>query len=58
MYDILEFLRDVLDCPNISDLRTKRYNKKAKLIFEHLDLNRFSLNQIQDAKEYIYTKIL
>jgi hypothetical protein len=55
--DILEFLKYIFDCMYISDLRTEPYNERAKHVLDKLDLNKYSLNQIIDAIEYIYTKI-
>lgn len=55
--DILEFLKYILDCTYISDLRIEPYNTKVKLLLNKLDLRKYSSNQIIDAIEYIYTKI-
>lgn len=53
-YDLLEFLKYILGCEYISDLKTEPYKTKVKMLFEHLDLNYFSLNQIKDAINYIF----
>lgn len=53
--ELLEFLKYILDCEYISDLTTKPYNRKARLLLNRLDLNRYyNPNQIKDAFEYIY----
>ena len=53
--DLLEFLQHALNCTYISDLHTKQYNKRAKLILEKIDIRNYSLNQIRDAIEYVYS---
>lgn len=53
--DLLEFLQHALGCTYISDLHTEQYNEHAKLILEKIDIRNFSLNQIRDAIEYIYS---
>ena len=53
--DLLEFLQYALSCTYISDLKTEQYNKRAKLILEKIDIRNFSMNQIRDAIEYIYS---
>lgn len=55
--DIFDFLKYILDCTYISDLRTQPYNTKAKLILERLYFNDYSVNDIRDAFEYLYTNI-
>jgi hypothetical protein len=55
--ELLEFLKYVLGCMQISDLRKEPYNTKAKAVFERLDLTHFSLTQIRDTTEYLYTEI-
>ena len=57
MSDLLEFLKYVLGCTYISDLRKEPYNTRAKAFFEKLDLTYFSLTQIRDTTEYLYTEI-
>ena len=54
--DMLEFLKYILGCMYISDLRIEPYNEKVRLLFTKLDLREYSLNQIIDAIEYIYTE--
>lgn len=54
--DLLDYLRSIVGCEYISDLRTTLYNSKAKILFEHLDLNYYPLNQIKDAIIYIYAE--
>lgn len=57
MSDLLEFLKYVLGCTYISDLRTEPYNTRAKAFFEKLDLTYFSLTKIKDATEYLNNKV-
>lgn len=54
--DLLEFLKYILGCTYISDLKNETYNSKAKLIFEKMDLEEYSFEQIKDAYKYIYNK--
>ena len=53
--DLLEFLKYTFGCTYISDLRIEPYNNKSKILLEKLDLGCYSLNQIRDAIEYIYS---
>lgn len=55
-FDLLEFLKYILGCTYISDLRTEPYNSKARLILQQLNLKYYTLNQVKDAIEYIYFK--
>ena len=52
--DLLEFLRYILGCTYISDLRTDPYNTKARLILKFLNFKKYPISQIQDAFEYLY----
>ena len=54
--ELLEFLKYILGCTYVSDLRVEPYNTRAKLVFERLDLNYYSLKQIRDAIEYLDIK--
>ena len=54
--DLLEFLKYILGCTYISDLRTGAYNVKAKLILNFLNLKKYPINQVEDAFEYIYNE--
>ena len=54
--DLLEFLKYILGCTYISDLRNDSYNTKAKLLFKQLKLKKYSLKQIKDAFDYIYSE--
>lgn len=54
--DLLDFIKYVLGCECMSDLQTHPYNNRAKLILDKLDLREYSLHQIRDAVEYIYSK--
>lgn len=53
--DLFEFLKYILGCTYISDLRIEPYNTKAKLIFKLLNFEKYSSNQIEDIFKYIYT---
>ncbi len=53
--DLFEFLKYILGCTYISDLRTKPYNDRAKSILKLLNLNKYPLNQVEEAFEYICT---
>lgn len=55
--ELLEFLKYILGCTYISDLKTEPYNTKAKLILKQLNLKKYSFNQVKDAFEYL-NKIL
>ena len=54
--DLFEFLKYVLDCDYISDLRTEPYNNRARLILDRLDLTSYSQHVIKDITEYINNK--
>lgn len=51
--DLLDFLKYILDCECISDLKTEPYNTKAKLILDKMDYRHYSLNSIKHAIEYV-----
>jgi hypothetical protein len=53
--NLLEFLRDILDCTYISDLKFEPFNSKAKLLLSRLNLDDYTLHQVDDALKYIYT---
>lgn len=53
--DLLEFLKYILGCTYISDLRTEAYNVKAKLMLKFLNLKKYPINQIEDTFEYLYS---
>lgn len=55
--DLLEFLKYVLGCAYISDLKTKTYKDKAKRILNQLESNEYSFKEIQDALNYINTTL-
>jgi hypothetical protein len=52
--NLLEFLKYILGCTYISDLRFEPYNTKAKLILQFLNRKEYSISQIKDALEYLY----
>lgn len=52
--DLLTFIQFIMGCEYISDLRTEPYNVKAKLLLKQLNLNNYSLKQVEDAFKYIY----
>jgi hypothetical protein len=51
--ELLEFLRYIIGCKNISDLRIEFYNERAKALFDKLNLANYSLTQIEDAIRYL-----
>ena len=53
---LLDLLQFTLGCDYLSDLKIEPYNKKAKIIFENLDLTKFSLSNVKDAILYLYSK--
>lgn len=55
-FDLLDFLKYILGCTYISDLRTSPYNDRAKLLLKFLKLNKFPPEQVRDAFEYLYNK--
>ena len=55
--DLLEFLKYIIGCDYISDLKTKNYNVRAKEILNQLASSEYSLNQIQNALNYIDTTL-
>lgn len=54
--DLLEFLKYILSCTYISDLKFEPYNDKAKTTLGELNLQKYSLKQLKDVFEYIYNK--
>ena len=54
--DLFAFLKYILGCTYISDLKIEPYNTKAKLILNRLNLKKCSLNQLKDIFEYLYGK--
>lgn len=53
---LLEFIREVLGCKYISDLRQEPFNNRAKLLWSKLDLSHYSLYEICDASKYLFQK--
>ena len=51
--ELLEFLKYILGCTYISDLKTDPYNDRAKLLLKQLNLDKYSMNQIEDTFEYL-----
>ena len=56
--DLFEFLKYILGCTYISDLKVNPYRDKAKLILSKLNLNNFSFKQLLDVVQYIQSKQL
>ena len=54
--DLFEFLKYILGCTYISDLRIEPYNTKAKLLLSKFDLRKHSLNHVKDVFQYITNK--
>ena len=52
--DLFEFLKYVLGCTYVSDLKTEPYNTRAKLILKLINTNRYSDKQVEDIVNYIY----
>ena len=52
--NLLEFLKYILGCTYISDLKNEPYITKAKLILKFLNLKKYSIDQIRDTFEYLY----
>ena len=52
--DLFEFLKYILGCTYISDLRIELYNTRAKLILKLINTNRHSDKQVEDTVDYIY----
>jgi hypothetical protein len=52
--DIFEFLKYILGCEYISDLKFEPYNTKAKIILKFLNLKKYPKNQIRDIFKYLY----
>lgn len=50
--DLLDFLKYILDCTYISDLRRKPYTNKVKLLLKYLNLKKFSSKEVEDALDY------
>ena len=50
--DLLDFLKYILDCTYISDLRRNPYINKVKLLLEYLNLKKFSSKEVEDALDY------
>lgn len=53
-FDLLEFLKYILGCTYISDLRTEPYNTKAKIVLKFLNLKKYPISQVKDTFEYLY----
>jgi hypothetical protein len=53
---LLEFIKEVLGCKYISDLRREPLNSRAKLLWSKLDLSHYSLYEICNASQYIFQK--
>ena len=51
---LLSFMKEVLGCKYISDLRQDPLNSRAKLLWSKLDLSHYSLCEICDASEYLF----
>ena len=52
--DLLEVIRQELNCTYISDLRNEPNNSFARLMLRKLNLRRYSLKVLNDACSYIY----
>ena len=52
--DLFDFLKYILSCTYISDLKFDPYKNKVKLILKQLNLKKYSSKQVDDMFEYIY----
>lgn len=52
--DIFERLKKALDCTYISDMRTEPYCSKAKALLKEMDIDDYSLNELNEIAFYLY----
>ena len=53
--DLLEELRELVDCPYISDLRCDSYcNSLARKFLSRMDIAAYSFGTLKETAEYIY----
>ena len=52
--EILEWLRQELDCKYISDLHYGTINRLAKSVIRNAELSHYTLSELSDAASYLY----
>lgn len=57
-YNLLKFLQLATNCEYLSDLHREPYNTQAKLIFNYINLNKFSLKSIKETILYLYKEVI
>lgn len=53
---LLERIREVAGCAYISDLVRDGYNDKARRALRKIDISEYSLSELADAAEYIFSE--
>lgn len=53
---LLELIKEICGCFYLSDLHYFPYNSIAKILFNSINLQAYSLKDIKDAYEYIFAK--
>ena len=51
---LLDIIWKIIGCTYLSDLHYFPYNQIAKNIFNSMELNKYSLKDINDAHDYIF----
>ena len=54
--DLFEELKSRIGCQYISDLRFGTYNELAKSIMRKINVDDYSLSELNDMAEYLYQK--
>lgn len=52
--DIFEKLKKAVGCTYIFDVRTEPYCSKAKALLKEMDINDYSLRELNDVSDYLY----
>lgn len=52
--DIFEKLKKALECTYISDMRTEPYCSQAKALLKEMDVEGYSLRELNDISSYLY----
>ena len=52
--DIFEELKKTLGCTYISDIKTEPYCSEAKALLKTMDIEKFSLKELNDISYYLY----
>lgn len=53
---LLDIIWKIIGCTYLSDLHYFPYNSIAKMLFNSINLQSYSLKDIKDAYEYIFVK--